>query len=194
MSGKEHLDTSVLEKPEDNALIAEYETGHQAFLAGSQDPQALGNMLSAGVFIFWGFLLGSEYVTPEIVGVSSGLVIVLFATWILQAQNARQIYWLRLHRLREIEKELRLEQHTRWGKRDYRTFGPGAWQLKIIIFVVSSLGTPLIGGVRLGFSRDLLAAMLMPSLLFVAAAVWVALNDTRFFNYYCEKLDKKEPI
>jgi hypothetical protein len=140
-----------------------------------------GSFLVTGVFVFWGLLIQQQLPRAVIV-VASFLVTVLMAIWLLFAHHYRQIYLAKLHRLRELERQIGAEQHRRFSRLDavgaliYPSVGPRGHHLDIAVFVVTSVGS-----VALGAARDGFAWVLLSSLPLVTAVAGLVLwNERRY--------------
>lgn len=130
--------------PKNEYLLQEYASTHDAYLHYDNFSWQVGSVLIAGVFVFWGFLLQGQPSANTFVACAI-LVTGIMSAWALYANHNRQIYLQKLDRLREIEKLLGLDQHQRWKKGVYRTFGPKGHQLNQFIYFVMCIGAPLIG-------------------------------------------------
>jgi len=143
------------EKPKDEALIAEYSSANDAFMHYDSYSWQVGAVLIAGTFVFWGFLLDKN-VELFLLFISSLLITLLMSSWIFYTSHNRQIYLSKLHRIREIEKMLGLKQHLRFIKNNsnknsyYQTFGFRGHIIDYFIYVISSIGAPIIGILKFG--------------------------------------------
>lgn len=136
-----------------DALFAEYSAANDVYIHFDSYSWAVGSVLIAGVFVFWGFLLGMNLDPqghPYFLIIATTLVNLIISLWMLYADHNRQIVLSKLHRIHQIEEKLGMKQHLGWvdhkgNKRIYRTFGLKGHIIDLIIFLLTSLGTPFIG-------------------------------------------------
>ena len=160
-------------------LLVEYQAAHDSYLHHNSFPWQVGSLLIAGVFVFWGFVLDKSP-SSETVAVASVLVTALMSIWELYAHQVRQIYLCKLDRIREIERQLNLEQNRRFvaaekTSKHYRYFGPSGYQLNLAIYTLASLGGPLLGIVQHGWN----VLFVFPLVLFIAVLISVLVNEKR---------------
>jgi hypothetical protein len=170
----------VAEKlPNREVLLAEYAAANSIYLTYDGFRWQAGSFLVAGVFVYWGFVLGSSASAVPL-GVSSLLVCALMSCWLLFAHHYRQLYLLKLVRLHEIEARLGMEQHRRFvpglvAGPAQRAFGPRGHNLDRLVYVLTSLG-----GGAIAASQGLMTWWLLsPVPIVVATLAWVAMNERR---------------
>jgi hypothetical protein len=159
---------------------AEYAAAHDALLHFTAFRWQGGSFLSTGVFVFWGLLI-QQKLPASAIGVSTLLVSALMSVWILFAHQARQIYLAKLHRIHELERAMNMRQNVRFGfvssgldpAMPYRTFGLRGYELDLAVYVVTSLGGPILGLARSGIS----AWLILPVPLVVVVLIYVHRND-----------------
>lgn len=159
--------------------LAEYQATQATYLHYDAFRWQAGSFLIAGVFIFWGLLV-QRSTDPDVVAAGSVLVTSLMSIWLLFAHHYRQIYLAKLHRLREIERELGMEQHRRFvgqGRTPYRTFGIRGHHLDIDVYLLTVIGIPLLATARNGFAWQYLI-----SLPIAAATVATVIVNERRIN------------
>jgi len=165
-------------EPEDQRT--EYAAAHDALLHFTAFRWQGGSFLSTGVFVFWGLLI-QQKLPASAIGVSTLLVSALMSVWILFAHQARQIYLAKLHRIHELERAMNMRQNLRFGfvaggldsATRYRTFGPRGYDLDLAVYVLTSIGGPLLGWARNGLSLWLF----LPFPLVLGVIFWVRRND-----------------
>ena len=112
-------------------------------------------MLIAGVFLFWGVLFASES-AQELFAPASCLVALVMTVWVLYASHYRQLYLLKLHRIREIELGLGMVANRRFvtGTDDagprYMTYGFTGHTLDLFLYSLVSLGGAVLSVFRQG--------------------------------------------
>lgn len=162
-----------------DALLAEYSAANDSYMHYDDFSWQVGSILMAGVFVFWGFL-SNENINENIIVVCSILIVALMSTWMLYSAHNRQIYLFKLHRLHEIENIFGLKQHLRWirlnGKEsEYSTEGPSGHTLNAIIYIVTSLGAPLIAYIK--NIRSYYLILTVAIVLFVL--LWANINEKK---------------
>jgi|GEM_PF-1259936 len=200
-----------------DSLVWEYVATNDAFIHYDNYSWNVGAVVIAGVFVFWGFLLNQEVTFGAFAG-GSFLVAALMSLWLLYAHHNRQLYLCKFHRLHEIEKDLGFWQHRRFReetddtpaspgpprrtilgrvrdsfqKRDtiYTSFGPRGHQLDWAIYVVTSLGAPVMGMLRswscVWYSLGSAICFLLLLGLVTLVVAWTVHNERVLFN----RLDK----
>ena len=140
----------------ESALLVEYAAANDVYLTYDGFRWQAGSFLIAGVFVYWGFIIGSP--APETLMVSSSLHVgALMSCWLLFAHHYRQLYMFKLHRLHEIERLLGMEQHLRFtqgapsGIR-YRSRGSKGHNIDIYVYVLTSCGGTVLAVMKNGFS------------------------------------------
>ena len=168
------------ETPTDETLQVEYAATNETFMHYDNFSWQVGGILIAGAFIFWGFLANQD-VNLDVLIVSSILVASLMSVWYLYTNQNRQLYICKLHRLYEIEKILGMEQHRRWRGSNpfYRTYGPGGHFLDAIIYVLVSLGTPIISV----FSKGMSIWFAIPLAITIICVIWSSSNVQALKNH-----------
>ena len=168
-----------VKKRQEAILLAEYSAANDVYLAYDGFRWQSGSFLVAGVFVFWGLISQVQW-TDGLILVTTVLVAIMMALWLLFAHHYRQLYLLKLNRIHEIERLLGMEQHLRFlpsegVSRRYRSFGPRGHHLDAAVFVVTSLGGGLLAVARNGLSLAAFAAV--P--IVVAALLIVVVNERR---------------
>jgi len=170
---------SKAEKPDKEYLVVEYTATNDAYMHYDNFSWQVGAVLIAGAFIFWGFLIDKN-IEPVSFVAGSILVAGLMSFWMMYSNHNRQIYLCKLHRLHEIERILGFQQHRRWtveGNNNqplYRTFGLQGHTLDFLIYVVSSLGAPIISVVK---SKEFDLWLWLPILLMIIVVLlWTSRN------------------
>ncbi len=165
--------------PSEQALLAEYSAANDAYMHYDNYSWGIGSVLIAGSFVYWGFLLSqSGKPDPVLYIISSILVTLIMSIWILYANHLRQLYLSKLHRLHEIELLLGMKQHIRWmktydkGAVGYRTFGPKGHVLDVLIYLIASLGTPVISYLKIGLNSWLLIPLVLVIFSFSATIIY----------------------
>ncbi len=153
----------------------EYAATNDAYMHYDNFSWQVGTVLIAGVFVFWGFLLDKNPQLDVLVAANL-LVCSLMSIWLLYTAHNRQIYLFKLHRIHELEKFLGMRQHRRF--KDWENDEPRLYKLgsKIVghnlddsIYIVSSLGGPILGWFNHGFDPWL--ALPLPIVLLVVGYV-----------------------
>ena len=165
--------TRKLETPTDETLQVEYAATNETFMHYDNFSWQVGGILIAGAFIFWGFLANQD-INLDILVVSSILVASLMSVWYLYTNHNRQLYICKLHRLHEIEKILGMQQHRLWRGSDpvYKTYGLNGHSLDALIYVIVSLGTPLISA----FNKGMSIWFVIPLAITIICLVWAFRN------------------
>ncbi len=163
-------------------LLAEYQAAQDSYLHHDSLPWQVGGLLIAGVFVFWGLMLDRSPTSDSVVAASL-LVTALMSAWMLYAHQVRQIYLCKLDRIREIERQLGMEQHRRFIKSEktiwhYRYFGPSGFQLNLAIYTFTSLGGLILGYTQAGWDK-LSTLSILPVALFLSVFIWVLINEHR---------------
>ena len=160
--------------PNEESLRTEYAATNDAYMHYDNFAWQVGAVLIAGAFVFWGFLVGQDKASPALLTVSSILVTVMMSIWLLYSDHNRQIYLCKIHRLHEIETMLGMEQHRRWGGSDpmYRTYGLNGHRLDALVYILVSLGSPLIGVFKVG----LYPWLGLPALIVISCLIWTSVN------------------
>ncbi|MDH6465767.1 hypothetical protein M2302_005969 [Micromonospora sp. A200] len=161
-------------------LLAEYSSCQATYLHYDAFRWQSGSFLLAGVFVFWGLLV-QQPLEPAVVAAGAMLAALLMSAWALFAHHYRQIYLYKLHRLKEIEKLLGMEQHRRFDRSrpgHYVLFGPRGHVLDVFVYVVVALGGAGIGATRNGFSP----LHLLPAPLVLTVVAYVVMNERRVVN------------
>lgn len=174
----------------DVRLTAEYQAAQDCVLHYDNFTWQVGSILIAGTFIFWGLIL-EKNVDSHFLGVGVLLVTLLLSAWFLYAHNCRQIYLLKLHRIREIEKELYMEQHRRFEKNcgteiKYERFGLKGHCFDRAIYLLTSFGTLFIGCFKIGL--DWWLALLALPLIIVIEVFRRAYKNERKLQKQLKKL------
>lgn len=156
---------------------AEYAAANDGYMHYDGFRWQAGSFLIGGVFIFWGLLVQQE-LPARVVVVASFLITGLMSVWLLFAHHYRQIYIGKLHRLWQLEDLLGADQHTRFRRGGPRPpfpiFGPRGHHLDIAVFVVSSIGSALLGAARNGWHWTFLLPLVL-----ILATVAVVMNNER---------------
>ena len=186
ISGKNRIKMTKPRRPTAETLLTEYSVTNDVFVHFDNYSWQVGTVLIASVFIFWGFLISSENtINSYFVIVGSTLVNLLTSLWMLYADHNRQIVLSKLHRMHEIETLLGMKQHLRWiikaedGRPIYRTYGIKGHVINLIIYFITSLGTPMIGILKYGYN----SFWLIPILLCFVVAIWVSINELKIRNH-----------
>jgi hypothetical protein len=166
--------------PSEQSLLAEYAAANSAYLAYDGYRWQAGSFLVAGVFVYWGFLIGTR--APALITtLSSVLIASLMSCWILFAHHYRQLYLFKLLRLQEIEAQLGMEQHRRFVDGTlttglpHRANGPAGHNVDLAVYVLTSIGGVAIVWARIGeLTIDLLV---IPLVMFVT--LYVRRNERR---------------
>lgn len=158
----------------EQSRIAEYQAAQDCFFHFDSIPWNVGAVIIAGALAFWGFLLNSDELRPMILGVSCFLVNSLVSVWFLYGAHAREIYLLKLERIRELERYLKMEQHLRFvpnknSKVIYLKTRPGGHVLDYLFYLIISLGSPLLVYFKVGFSLWLV----FPVPIWIGICIWV---------------------
>jgi hypothetical protein len=132
----------------ENARV-EYVAAQDAYLHYDNYSWQVGSVLVAGAFVFWGFLLDkiTNSQSPPLLGCANLVVCLLMSAWLLYANHNREIYLLKLHRVRQLESLLKMWQHRRFAsfsnkKAQYSVHWPSGHVLNYFIYVLVSLGGP----------------------------------------------------
>jgi hypothetical protein len=136
--------------------IAEYQAAQGCVLHYDKFTWQVGAVLIAGTFVFWGFLISSNFMKEAGIGTACLLVNLVMTMWILYAQYNRQIFIYKLERIYELEENLHMEQHRRFSKckRDedvspkYKPSPRGVF-LDCAIYSICSLGGVLIASLKI---------------------------------------------
>jgi hypothetical protein len=137
------------------SLLVEYQVAYAGVLHYDSFKWSAGSMLIAGVFLFWGVLFASES-AQELFAPASCLVALVMTVWILYASHYRQLYLLKLHRIREIEEALGMHANRRfvYGTDDtgprYATHGLSGHTLDLCLYSLVSLGGAVLSMFREG--------------------------------------------
>ena len=81
----------------------------------------------------------------------------------------------------EIERELRMESHIRWKEtndrniKKYQTYGPRGHDMNIFIYILTSLGAPILGLLKQGYSSWLL----LPVPIIILTVTMIIRNEKR---------------
>jgi len=122
----------------------EYIAAQDAYIHLDNFTWHVGSVLIAGVFVYWGFIISNN--TPILtVLVGNLLVCLLMSIWILYAEEVRQIYRFKLHRIHELEFMMGMCQHRgfdKWPNEKiiYNRKEPKGHRLDNLIYIIVSLG------------------------------------------------------
>ncbi len=135
----------------EQSRIAEYQAAQDCYIHYDSFTWQVGAVLIAGTFVFWGFLVNSNTHNQIVLSFTCLLVNWLMSIWVLYAEHNREIYLLKLERMRELERSLKMEQHRRFEPDKHITIvyynKPtllSGHQLDYLIYTLTSLGGPLI--------------------------------------------------
>ena len=161
----------------ENARV-EYAAANDTYMHYDNFSWQVGSVLLAGVFIYWGFIV-SNPPKLSILLVSNLLICLIMSIWLLYTEHNRQIYLFKLHRIRELEKQLGMFQHRRFTKegsnpRVYALNQPRGHYLDDAIYIIVSLGGLLPGLLQ---AKDgewccLHFMLLAPTVFIVLGVVW----------------------
>lgn len=98
----------------EQSRIAEYQAAQDCYIHCDSITWQVGAILIAGTFVFWGFLVTSNIHNPIVLGFTCLFINWLMSIWILYAGYSRELYLLKLERIRELERSLKMEQHRRF--------------------------------------------------------------------------------
>jgi hypothetical protein len=165
----------------EDSLRTEYATGNDAYMHYDDYSWQVGSVLIAGAFVFWGLLVSQENASLGLLVTSSTLVTLMMSIWLLYCNHLRQIYLCKLHRLQEIENLLGMNQHRRWKKPNpiYRVYGPKGHTLDALVYVLVSMGAPIINLFKVEFNLWLG----LPALIVVLCLIWVEVNDRQLVDH-----------
>ena len=145
-------------------LRTEYSSTNDVYMHYDNFTWQVGSILIAAVFVVWGFIVNSEGANLCTSLLITLLIITVMSVWNLYSSHNRQLYLYKLHRLREIEVELGMKQHTRFDKLSpeniYTRYGPAGHKLNNFIYGISTFGSVLI--VWSQFDAPLLIFILLP--------------------------------
>ncbi len=133
-------------KQSHESKLAEYAAANSIYLTYDGFRWQAGTFLVAGVFVYWGFLLGAD---PDalVSGVASILIALIMSCWLYFAYHYRQLYLFKLARLHELEIELGMQQHRRFSVNDaarglpHVARGPKGHHLDIFVYVFTTVGS-----------------------------------------------------
>lgn len=159
--------------------IAEYQATQACFVHFDSFAWQVGAILIAGTFVFWGIIASGGDLEPKVLGIACLLISWFMSIWFLYNAHNREIYLRKLERIRELERNLMMQQHRRFKpdkdiKVVYQDRGPGGHDLDYFIYSLTSLGGPLIGYAKIGASGWLLLPI--PFWLFII--LWVFVRAT----------------
>lgn len=168
-------------KPDDDTLRVEYTVAQEDYIHNDSLPWQIGAILIVGIFISWSFLL-EEQVEIKLFIIVSSLSTILMTIWFMFAHHYRQTYLCKLNRMKEIERCLGMELHSRWDDKMpceqrsyYHTFGPRGIHMITMIYCLMCLGGPVIGL----FKFDVKLRLFM---LFVILFIIIAVTHYVYYN------------
>ncbi len=167
---------------EQAAHLVEYEAAQDCYLHYDSFRWQSASFLVAGVAAFWAIIASSNYESTDIAIIHGAnvLVAILMSTWLLYAHHYRQIYLCKLHRIRQLELVMSMEQHRRFSPisaQRYRTFGPKGHHIDYFVYAITCIGGPMLVVFRRGC--DAILALIVVSLLVVGILSWVFSNEKK---------------
>lgn len=126
-------------------------------------------MLIAGVFLFWGVVFTNNS-AEDLFAPASVIVALVISVWILYASHYRQLYLLKLHRIREIEAKLGMEANRRFMSRDqeapvYRVAGLRGHNLDLLLYVLIAISGAILAAFRQGLEWWQLLPLIIAALV-----------------------------
>ena len=175
-----------------DSKIAEYEATQQCFIHYDNFPWQIGTILVAGVFIFLGFLF-AQIPSARIFNLGCFLIYLLMSTWLIYANYTYQIAHYKLHRIQELEKMLKMQQHLRFEERNdkqpyYKIWGLRGRHLNVAIYLTTSLGGPVIGYFEINCFQ--LGILLIHVALVLGVLIYIGVNSWRFSVYLNDLKEK----
>jgi len=187
-----------MEESKHDVALAEYAAAQEAYIHYDNYSWQVGAVLIAGVFVLWGLVTSASNPANVPWFTVNLLVWLLMSIWLLYTGHNRQLYLFKIHRIREIEKDLGMCQHRRfkaWGPEEPRVYvldPPKGHVLDYAVYAIASLGGPILACI-ISYQRYGLCSVLFFVLLVVAAIYRVCILNKRA-EAIIKKLENPEKL